>query len=137
VLASWRFDALAKGQLSSSTSYTGGNAYTRTVTGYDDGYRPLGETVTVLVGKGGLAGEYTTAFAYNVDGSVDRQSRPGGLPLQGTVAELRRSRARVRVIGVGIGSTPKLVWARAEIERLRAEADRLAAREWVGTTFTS
>ena len=42
LLASWTYDTLAKGQVTSSSSYDGSDAYTTTVTCYDDAYRPLG-----------------------------------------------------------------------------------------------
>jgi RHS repeat-associated protein len=81
LLASSTFDSLAKGELTSSTSYVSGNAYTVAVTGYDDAYRGLGISVTIPAAEGGLAGTWTTTSAYNVDGSPASISYPaaGGL----------------------------------------------------------
>ncbi|WP_327009848.1 hypothetical protein OHA72_23030 [Dactylosporangium sp. NBC_01737] len=85
--ASWTYDTLAKGQLTSSTRYVGTDAFTTTVTGYDDGYRPLGVT-TVIPSSLSMPwlpnGTYTTSKTYNVDGSTATVSYPaaGGLPAE-------------------------------------------------------
>jgi len=81
-LAGWTYDTLARGQLSSSTSYSGSDAYTVAVTGYDDAYRPLGHAVTVPASQGSaLAGTWTTSKTYNIDGTVASMTYPaaGGL----------------------------------------------------------
>jgi hypothetical protein len=39
------------------------------VTGYTDLYAPTGSTVTIPAAEGGLAGTYSTAATYKVDGS--------------------------------------------------------------------
>src|SRR5439155_10359356 len=67
VLAAWTYDTLAKGQLTSSTRYDGGKAYTTAVTGYDEANRPLGSTVTVPAGEGALTGAWTSAMTYHAD----------------------------------------------------------------------
>lgn len=84
LLASWTYDTLAKGQLTSSTSYVGADQYIVGVTGYDDAYRPLGDQVTIPGSAGALAGTYTTANTYNVDGSLKQTVMPamGGLPAE-------------------------------------------------------
>ncbi|WP_166850940.1 RHS repeat protein, partial [Isoptericola sp. BMS4] len=64
LLASWTYDTVAKGQVSSSTRYSGGDAYTTSVTGYDDAYHPSGQTVTLPASEGELAGSYTSQFFY-------------------------------------------------------------------------
>ncbi|MER7757299.1 polymorphic toxin-type HINT domain-containing protein [Kitasatospora sp. NPDC097643] len=86
LLASWKYDTLAKGRPTSSTRYAGGAngaAYTSAVTGYDVGYRPTGSSVTIPSVEGALAGTYTTATTYEpVLGLVDTVTLPaaGGLP---------------------------------------------------------
>ncbi len=75
-LASWTYDTVAKGRLTSSTRFDAGNAYTSAVTGYDDGYRPLGESVTIPAAETGLAGTYMTSHTYKVDGSPATMSYP-------------------------------------------------------------
>jgi len=71
VRASWTYDTLAKGQLTSSTRVTDSISITTAVTGYDNHYRPLGQSVTVPAGGGlpaGLAGTYTTKYTYTAGG---------------------------------------------------------------------
>ncbi|WP_433281849.1 ricin-type beta-trefoil lectin domain protein [Micromonospora sp. CA-244673] len=77
LLASWAYDSIAKGQPASSTRWHGGDAYTITVTGYDDAYRPLGQTVTIPTSQGSaLGGDWTTLVTYNVDGSLASTAYP-------------------------------------------------------------
>lgn len=76
VRASWEYDTLAKGHATSSTRWIGENAYKTAVTGYDDAYRPTGSTITIPSNEGGLAGNYTTALTYNLDGGVRTQKLP-------------------------------------------------------------
>jgi RHS repeat-associated protein len=82
--ASYVYDTLAKGQLTSSTRHVGANAYTTTVTGYTDQYAPTGTTVTIPAAEGALAGTYTTSATYNVDGSTATTTpvTAGGLPAE-------------------------------------------------------
>ena len=81
VQASWVYDTLAKGQLTSSTRHVSGAAYTTAVTGYDDAYQPLGQKVTIPSVEGAVAGTYTTSYEYAVDGQVKAVTLPaaGGL----------------------------------------------------------
>jgi len=81
LLASWAYDTLAKGQLTSSTRHQGTAAYVSAVTGYDDAYRPLGESVTIPATEGALAGTYTTTYTYTLDGQIASVGHPtaGGL----------------------------------------------------------
>lgn len=71
LLASWTFDTLAKGQLASSSSYTGstpghpGLAYTTETTGYDSLYEPSGTKYTIPTGAPAFAGTtYTVSNSY-------------------------------------------------------------------------
>ncbi|WP_327008635.1 hypothetical protein OHA72_16115 [Dactylosporangium sp. NBC_01737] len=85
--ASWAYDTVAKGQLTSSTRYVGTDAFTSTVTGYDDGYRPLGTTTLIpssLTMPWLPNGSYTTSMTYNVDGSTATLTYPaaGNLPAE-------------------------------------------------------
>ncbi|GAA4736631.1 hypothetical protein GCM10023263_93880 [Phytohabitans rumicis] len=82
--ASWLFDTIAKGHLASSTRWIGSDAYTSAVTGYTDLYKPTGATVTIPAVEGALAGDYTTADTYKVDGSLATTVLPGvgGLPAE-------------------------------------------------------
>jgi RHS repeat-associated protein len=80
-LTDFAYDTLAKGQLTSSSRYVGANTYTTAVTGYDDGYRPLGVSVVIPAAEGSLAGIWAASTAYNIDGSIASVTYPatGGL----------------------------------------------------------
>ncbi|WP_412538482.1 ricin-type beta-trefoil lectin domain protein [Longispora sp. K20-0274] len=80
-LASWVFDTLAKGQLTSSTRHDTTGDYTTAVTGLDDGYRPLGSSVTIPSSAGTLAGVYSSTSTYKVNGAPASVTYPaaGGL----------------------------------------------------------
>ncbi|MCW3819710.1 hypothetical protein ONA91_35265 [Micromonospora sp. DR5-3] len=77
-LAQWTYDTatLGKGLLASATRYAGANAYTSAVTGYDVRGRRLGTTVTIPAAETGLAGSYTTSYAYNEADQVTRLVTP-------------------------------------------------------------
>ncbi|GHI27869.1 hypothetical protein Shyd_92400 [Streptomyces hydrogenans] len=82
LLARWTYDTLpgAKGQPVSSVRYVGGAdgvAYTKSVTGYDKGYRPLGSTVDIPAEEGELKGTYTTKYTYHpITGDVLTMALP-------------------------------------------------------------
>ncbi|GIG34834.1 RHS repeat-associated core domain-containing protein [Cellulomonas pakistanensis] len=76
--AKWSYDTLQKGQLTSSTRYSGTAAYVTAVTGYDDASRPLGASVTLPSTEGALAGTYTTSYTYTADGQVQTVKLPAG-----------------------------------------------------------
>lgn len=75
-LASWQYDTRAEGQLTSSTRYDDGKAYTVAVTGYDDGYRPLGQEVTIPASEPGVGGTYPTTFTYAPNGAPETVTLP-------------------------------------------------------------
>jgi len=81
-IASWTWDTLAKGQLTSSTSYSGGAAYTEEVTGYNSQELPEGQETIIPSAQGALAGTYTTSYTYAPDGNElsYTDSAAGGLP---------------------------------------------------------
>jgi len=81
-LASWTWDTLAKGQLTSSTSYQNGDAYTEEVTGYAASGQPTGTEVIIPSSQGALAGTYTQTYTYAPDGAETSytDSAAGGLP---------------------------------------------------------
>ncbi|MGW4897421.1 polymorphic toxin-type HINT domain-containing protein [Kitasatospora sp. NPDC004240] len=87
-LTGFVYDTLAKGEPTSSTRYTAGStgpAYTKTVTGYDTLYRPLGTSITVPAAEGALAGTYTTTNSYQpITGALTEMNLPaaGGLPAE-------------------------------------------------------
>ena len=81
-LASWTWDTLARGQLTSSTSFSGGNAYTEAVAGYNSFELPSGTQTVIPAAQGALAGTYTQQDSYAPDGQLTSytDSAAGGLP---------------------------------------------------------
>jgi RHS repeat-associated protein len=82
VLASWVYDTLGKGLLTSSTRTVNGNNYVSAITGYDLMDRPTGTQIVIPASEGRLAGTYNSTTTYNPDGSVKRAKLPTtpGLP---------------------------------------------------------
>ncbi|HET9654848.1 MAG TPA: hypothetical protein VFP72_05815, partial [Kineosporiaceae bacterium] len=79
LLASWTYDTApgGKGQPATSTRYdSGGNAYTREVTGYDALNNATGTKLTIPASETGLAGTYTTTATYNLDGQPAQYREP-------------------------------------------------------------
>jgi len=69
-LASFGYDTLAsgataKGHPTSATRYDNGGQYLTAVAGYTDDYQPTGQSWTIPVGEGQLAGTYRTSMTYN------------------------------------------------------------------------
>jgi RHS repeat-associated protein len=67
-IASWTYDTLAKGQLTSSTSYTSGTsgpAYTEQTINYDAYGLPTGAETIIPSAAGSLAGTYKQTYTYN------------------------------------------------------------------------
>ncbi|WP_343238976.1 RHS repeat-associated core domain-containing protein [Streptomyces sp. SID9124] len=65
VLAEWTYDTLAKGQLTSSTRYVDGAAYTTATDAFNDRYQPTSTTTTIPSAATGLAGTYTWTYGYS------------------------------------------------------------------------
>ncbi|MEV0797432.1 RHS repeat-associated core domain-containing protein [Kribbella sp. NPDC050281] len=82
VLASWVYDTLGKGLLTSSTRTINGNNYVSAITGYDSMDRPVGTQVVIPASEGKLAGTYASTTQYNPDGTVKKAKLPTtpGLP---------------------------------------------------------
>ncbi|MEW9529048.1 RHS repeat-associated core domain-containing protein [Microbispora sp. NPDC049125] len=76
-LAEWTYDTLLKGQLTSSTRWADGSAYTTAITGYDAGYRPTGMSIGIPAAEGALAGTYRYTATYKPDGSLSTSTLPG------------------------------------------------------------
>jgi RHS repeat-associated protein len=81
-IASWTYDTLAKGQLTSSSSYYGGQAYTEAVGGYNAFGEPTETYTTIPSAQGKLAGNYVTEDNYTATGQLAsyEDSAAGGLP---------------------------------------------------------
>ncbi|GGQ56289.1 RHS repeat-associated core domain-containing protein [Couchioplanes azureus] len=74
--ATWTYDTLAKGELSSAVRHLDGKQYTQAITGYTDLYAPTGTTVTIPDGHRGITGTYTTGYTYHPDGSTASMKYP-------------------------------------------------------------
>lgn len=87
-LASWTYDGIpnSKGQLTSSTSYDGGNAYTNSILGFTATYQPTAVSHIIPAAETGLAGTYTYIYTYNADGSPNTMRIPsldgGAMPTE-------------------------------------------------------
>jgi RHS repeat-associated protein len=83
-LASWAYDTVAKGQLTSSTAYENGSQYTEEVTGYASNGQPSGTETIIPAAQGALAGTYSQAYTYAPDGQETSytDSAAGGLPAE-------------------------------------------------------
>jgi len=83
-IASWTYDTVAEGQLTSSTAYQNGSAYTEQVTGYAANGQPSGIETIIPSSQGTLAGTYTQTFTYAPDGqqTSHTDSAVGGLPTE-------------------------------------------------------
>ncbi|WP_203909803.1 FG-GAP-like repeat-containing protein [Rhizocola hellebori] len=83
IMADWVYDTVAKGQLTSTSRYTGGQTYTQAVSSYSDDYQPLTTTVTVPgFGTGGATLTYTVTNTYKQNGALATEVLPavGSLP---------------------------------------------------------
>lgn len=86
VLTSMVYDTVAKGQLTKSTRFVDGKAFTSETLAYNDLYQPL-ETQTTVPSTpttGALAGTYKWTNTYNISGQPLSTDHPGmgGLPAE-------------------------------------------------------
>jgi RHS repeat-associated protein len=84
-IASWTYDTLKKGMLTSSSSYYGGQAYTQKVIGYGSSGLPTGSETIIPAGQGALTGTYETGDTYDPDTmalSSYYDAAAGGLPAE-------------------------------------------------------
>ncbi|MFJ9552415.1 RHS repeat-associated core domain-containing protein [Nocardiopsis sp. NPDC101807] len=82
--ASWVFDTVAEGHLTSATRHDGENAYTTRVVAYDQLYRPATSDIIIPAAETGVAGTYRFTTRYHPDGSIRNQTFPaaGGLDVE-------------------------------------------------------
>ncbi|MFE4858567.1 HYD1 signature containing ADP-ribosyltransferase family protein [Streptomyces sp. NPDC056670] len=86
-VGAFTYDTLALGKPTSSTRFVGGaagDAYVSQVTGYDEGYRPLGSKITIPAVEKGLAKTYETSNTYDALGHLQTTKLP---PVAGMAAE--------------------------------------------------
>ncbi len=84
-LASWTYDTLKKGYLTSSTAYLDGNAYTTAILGYDRHGLPIARKVVLPESEGALAptNGYVVQYTYNTSTgrlATRTDQAAGGLP---------------------------------------------------------
>jgi RHS repeat-associated protein len=75
--AQWRYDTVAKGQLTQSTRFVGTEAYQLIVLDYNDRYQPGNTQVIIPTSETGIGGIYNYKNTYNVDGTVKSTTIPG------------------------------------------------------------
>ena len=82
--ASWTFDTVATGELSSATRYVDGKEFTTSIGSYDSLGRSTSTSIVIPDHEdlGALGGTYRFRTTYNSDGSIRTNSYPGmgGLP---------------------------------------------------------
>jgi RHS repeat-associated protein len=84
VLASWVYDTVTKGLLTSSTRSIGANNYKSEITSYDALGRATADKLTIPVSEGKLAGTYVSSTSYLPNGAIDKSTTPTvpGLPTE-------------------------------------------------------
>jgi RHS repeat-associated protein len=82
-VASWTWDTLAAGKLTSSSTYKGTDAYTTAYLGYDSYGNTTGTKITIPTSQTGLAGTYKTQNTYSSTGLMMSltPANGGGLPI--------------------------------------------------------
>lgn len=78
LLASWLYDTVRKGQLTSSTRHVNGQAYVIKNTMFDMQDRVTRQTITIPSSEGALATTYTFGNTYNLDGTLRGTSYASG-----------------------------------------------------------
>jgi RHS repeat-associated protein len=99
--ASWTYDTVAKGQVSSNTRYTGGAAYTTTVDSYSARYLPTSTTTTVPAAAGTVAGTYKWTYGYNqYTGAQEWVMHPalGNLPAERVTTNFNEEGLPIRTV---------------------------------------
>ncbi|MDX2602880.1 polymorphic toxin-type HINT domain-containing protein [Streptomyces caniscabiei] len=100
--AKWVYDTIsgAKGQLASSSRFSGGQEYKTSVVAYDRLYRPLRTSVTIPSSEGGLQGTYLSATTYNDSGTVQGVGYPKAGDLAANTVTYTYEDGTLRPVGV-------------------------------------
>lgn len=132
--ASWEYDTLVKGLLTSSTRYettaTGTAEYRNTVTGYDAEYQPTGRRISVPDAAGAVKGDYTYAYTYTPTGKLDTTTLPaaGGLRAEQLVQHYTRDGQALTTSGLDWYITDTVYSPYGEV--LRTTAGPAPTRVW-------
>ncbi|MFE4855950.1 RHS repeat-associated core domain-containing protein [Streptomyces sp. NPDC056670] len=103
-LASWTYDTLAKGRLTSSSRFVDGAEYTTATGGFNDRYQPTSTQVTIPAAAGGLAGSYSWTYGYNAQtGTPDWTLDPaiGDIPSERVTPEYNSDDLPIRTTRAG------------------------------------
>ncbi|MFE3468057.1 RHS repeat-associated core domain-containing protein [Streptomyces sp. NPDC059185] len=103
-LATWEYDTVAKGHVSTSTRWVGGKAYVSAVTAYNSFYQPALSQVTVPDSEGALAGTYKWTNSFNANtGQLMWMMQPaaGGLPAEKVANTYTPVSGLLRTVGAG------------------------------------
>ncbi|MFS0692852.1 RHS repeat-associated core domain-containing protein [Streptomyces nitrosporeus] len=137
VLAKWTYDTLAKGQLTSSTRYADGAAYTTATGGFNDRYQPTSSTTTVPSQAGALAGTYTWTYGYKAEtGALLWTLNPalGNIPAERVTTNYNSDDQPYRTsgqLGALVGNTRYDVFSRPERLEFGATLGKKAYRSQV------
>ncbi|MFE5240456.1 MULTISPECIES: RHS repeat-associated core domain-containing protein [unclassified Streptomyces] len=137
VLAKWTYDTLAKGQLTSSTRYVDGAAYTTATDAINDRYQPTSTTSTVPSQAGGLAGTYTWTYDYNEETGArlwTRNPAVGNVPAELVATNYNSDDQPYRTsgqLGALVGNTQYDVFSRPDRIEFGATLGKKAYRSQV------
>ncbi|MFI7294538.1 polymorphic toxin-type HINT domain-containing protein [Streptomyces sp. NPDC050121] len=100
--AKWVYDTVsgAKGQLASSSRYSGGQEYKTSVVAYDRQYRPLRTSMTIPSTEGVLAGTYLSATTYNASGTIQGIGYPKAGDLAANTVTYTYEDGTLRPVGI-------------------------------------
>jgi RHS repeat-associated protein len=100
--AKWVYDTVsgAKGQLASSSRYSGGQEYKTSVVAYDRQYRPLRTSMTIPSTEGALAGTYLSATTYNASGTIQGIGYPKAGDLAANTVTYTYEDGTLRPVGI-------------------------------------
>ncbi|MFD3556710.1 ricin-type beta-trefoil lectin domain protein [Streptomyces goshikiensis] len=138
-LTAFGYDAVvgAVGQPSSATRYTGGVAYTSTITGYDAEYRPTGKSITVpdTAATKGVAGTYAYGYTYTRSGLRKTTTVPavGSLPQEKVVTRYNQEGLPVSTSGTDWYTADTTYSPYGEV--LRAVTGEQPYRVWTTNVF--
>ncbi|MFF5621051.1 RHS repeat-associated core domain-containing protein [[Kitasatospora] papulosa] len=137
VLAKWTYDTLAKGQLTSSTRYVDGAAYTTATDTFNGRYQPTSTTSTIPTQAGGLAGTYTWTYGYNEETGArlwTRNPAVGNVPAELVATNYNSDDQPYRTsgqLGALVGNTLYDVFSRPERIEFGATLGKKAYRSQV------
>ncbi|GAA2885652.1 type IV secretion protein Rhs [Actinoplanes cyaneus] len=109
--ATWTYDTLAKGHLTSSSRFVGTDEYKSTVIGYNNLYQRAGTITTIPASEGALAGTYGFSATYNLDGTMNSKTLPatGDVPAETLNYSYDQATGRPYSLKTDLGGTTKQI----------------------------